>query len=231
MIDSIHPKNASDQMDVMLSGAHGQFGRAIEAVLETENSMRVVARYDRATGFAGQAIGHVIIDVSHHSQTPDVVAFALDYQLPLVIGTTALSEATQAQIIQAGEHIAICQASNFSLGANVLAQLAALAAKHLPEFGVHIKETHHIHKLDAPSGTAKSLQAAIEKVSDQGITHESIREGDVVGTHEVVFSGIDETLTLCHEATDRRVFAHGAVLAAAKLIGRPAGLYALTDLI
>ncbi len=231
MVDSIQRKDTSEPMDVMLSGANGQFGRAIEDVLEATNNMRVVARYDRATGFSGQAIGQVIIDVSHHSQTPGVVAFALDHQLPLVIGTTALSESTQAQIIQAGEHIAICQASNFSVGANVLARLVALAAKHLPEFGVHIKETHHIHKLDSPSGTAKSLQAAIEKVSQHPITHESIREGDVVGTHEVVFSGLDESLTLRHEATDRRVFAHGAVVAAAKLIKRPAGLYAVTDLI
>lgn len=231
MVESEHHTKSPSRIDFMLSGARGQFGCAIESIVATDRAMKVVARFDRDVGFSGQALGHVIVDVSHHSQTPKLVAFALEHQLPLVIGTTALSETTQAQIIQASQSIAICQASNFSLGASVLARLVALAAEHLPQFRVHIKETHHIQKLDSPSGTAKSLQAAIEDVSQQDITHESIREGDVVGTHEVIFSGTNESLSLRHEATDRQVFAHGALLAAAELIHRPAGLYGLTDLI
>ncbi len=228
----IHPsQTTTGQIELMLSGANGQFGQAIERLLIGQGRGRVVAHFDRANEFVGQPLGQVIIDVSHHSQTPRVLEFALEHRLPLVIGTTALSDATNKAIQEASRAIAICQTSNFSVGANLLMHLAALAAKTLPEFGVHIKETHHVKKLDAPSGTAKSLQAAIEAVSEQVITHESIREGEVVGTHEVRFSGVDEVLTLRHEATDRRVFAHGAVLAAQRLIDQPAGLYVLSDLI
>lgn len=231
MAQSINQERGSGKLALMLSGATGQLGRAIEVLVNGQSRHEVVARYDRKYGFAEQRMGEVIIDVSHYDQTPKIVAFAREHQLPLVIGTTALSNATQDAISEASHEIAICQASNFSLGANVLMRLVAMTAEALPGFEIHIKETHHQHKIDAPSGTAKSLEAAIESMGMTGVTHESIREGEVVGTHEVTFSGPDESVRLTHEASDRRVFARGAIAAAERIVDQPPGLYALTDLI
>ena len=231
MVKSTNSEQGLGELALMLSGATGQLGQAICSLVEGKNQHQVVARYDRQSGFSEQPLGDVVIDVSHYAQTPKIVAFAVEHQLPLVIGTTALSDATQVAIEEASHEIAICQASNFSVGANVLMRLVAMTAEALPGFEIHIKETHHRHKIDAPSGTTKSLQAAMEAVGVEGVTHESIREGEVVGTHAVTFSGPDESISLTHEATDRGVFARGALLAAERLVGRPPGLYALTDLI
>jgi 4-hydroxy-tetrahydrodipicolinate reductase len=218
--------------EIMLSGASGQMGQAIEALAERDDALRVVARFDRHSGFADQPLGQVIIDVSHHSQAPQVVAFARRHHLPLVIGTTALSGQTQQDIAAAATEIAICQASNFSIGATVLGRLAQLAAMHLPNAKIHIDDTHHVHKQDAPSGTALTLRDLIASVNNgQDVEISSHREGEVIGTHEVCFSSADEVLTLRHEAKDRRVFAQGAVRAAQRLCGREPGLFSLAELL
>lgn len=219
-------------LDIMLSGARGQMGRAIEALAEHDDALRVVARFDRQSGFADQPLGQVIIDVSHHSQTPQVVAFARRHHLPLVIGTTALSGQTQQDIAAAATEIAICQASNFSIGATMLGRLVQLAAEHWPDAKIHIAETHHVHKQDAPSGTALTLRDLIAGVTDgQDVEISSQREGEVIGTHEVCLSSADEVLTLTHEAKDRRIFAQGAVRAAQRLCGREPGLFSLAELL
>jgi len=206
-------------------------GIAIERLANQDQHTKIVARFDRANGFEGQSMGDVVIDVSHHTQTPRVISFALEHHLPLVIGTTALSLQTADLLREASAKIAICQASNFSVGAQVLAHLAKIGAKYLPEFDVQITETHHIHKLDSPSGTALSLQAALHEVGKESVEIRSIREGEAVGTHEVAFAGLEEQLVLVHEVSDRSVFAKGALLAARRIGRMPPGRYDLADLI
>lgn len=226
-------RDTSPALDIMLSGASGQMGHAIAGLAAEDEQLRVVAHFDWDTGFVNQPIGNVIIDVSHHSQTPKVLAFAREHGLPIVIGTTALSAQTDQQIAEAADHIAICQASNFSLGATLLGQWLQQLAAQMPDAMVHISETHHLHKQDAPSGTALALQAAIEEVSSNrhDITIESHREGQVIGTHEVSFSTAGECVTLRHEARDRRIFAQGAVWAAQRLLTQQCGIWTLAALL
>jgi 4-hydroxy-tetrahydrodipicolinate reductase len=116
------------------------------------------------------------------------------------------------------------------VGVNTLFALARSAAETLgPEFNVEIIETHHQTKKDAPSGTAKTLANILRKVrkANADIPIQSIREGDVVGEHTVIFSGPDERLEMTHRAASRKIFARGALRAARWIIGKPAGLYSM----
>src|SRR5262249_48670013 len=124
-------------------------------------------------------------------------------------------------------------ASNFSVGVNVLFWLTRKAAEHLGDFGVEIVETHHKMKKDAPSGTAKTLAEVLKtarKMQDE-IPIQSIREGEVVGEHSVIFTAPSERLELTHRATSREIFARGALRAARWIIGKPAGLYDMQDVL
>jgi 4-hydroxy-tetrahydrodipicolinate reductase len=171
----------------------------------------------------------------------------------LVIGSTGSSEAEEAAIREAAGRVAIVRSGNFSLGVNILAGLVAQAARRLParDWDIEIFEAHHRRKRDAPSGTALMLGAAAARgrgadLADVrlpprdglgearpagGIGFASIRGGDIVGEHSVVFAGDDEILTLSHSARDRRLFARGAVEAAVWVAGRPPGLYAMSDVL
>ncbi len=223
-------KSSQPPVKVMLSGANGFMGQAVIRLSETMPGVEIIARFNGAGGFQDQPLGDVVLDVSHFSRTPAVVEFARMHQLPLVIGTTALKDEAKEAIAKAARSIAICQASNFSLGALVLARVARLAARHLAHFEVSIEETHHVHKKDAPSGTALMLQSAIQETLGHSAPIASIRHGEVIGTHEINLVGEGETLSLVHKVTDRDVFARGALATAKLMIGQSPGLYELSEL-
>ncbi len=167
----------------------------------------------------------------------------------LMIGTTGLDQATQSRIDQAAAQIPVLVSANTSVALNVLAELVRLAARSLPaDYDIEIFEAHHRHKVDAPSGTALQLGDAAAQGRGQrlerpvaltgaragargagGIGFSVVRGGDVVGEHEVRFLGTGEQLRLSHVATDRAIFARGALAAAGWLVGRPAGRYAMAD--
>ena len=154
----------------------------------------------------------------------------------MVIGTTGLSETDRQVIERASADIPIVFSPNMSVGVNVLFELAETAAQRLsPSFDVHIRETHHVHKKDTPSGTAQRLYDLIAAVRNQWKLKtdvpESIREGEVVGDHTVVFSTPFERLELTHHAESRDVFAVGAVEAAKFLAGQPPGLYDMSHVL
>ncbi|MBE8221023.1 MAG: 4-hydroxy-tetrahydrodipicolinate reductase, partial [Alphaproteobacteria bacterium] len=169
-------------------------------------------------------------------------------QTPLVIGTTGFTAAQEAQINAAAQSLAIVKAGNMSLGINMLARLVEQAAQDLPDsWDIEIFEMHHSDKKDAPSGTALFLgEAAAEgrhielptPIIDRsgGRTKGEIgfsvaRGGSVIGEHEVIFAGAGERLVLAHAAQDRTIFARGALTAASWLLGKPAGLYSLQDVL
>ena len=214
----------------MLSGASGALGQAIERCANGRQGAQIVARYQGEHGFLGQPLGNVIIDVSHHTRTPNVVAFARTHGCALLIGTTALDDATQALIEQAAQDIAVCRAANFSQSAWGLERLATWAAEHLPHFEIAVEETHHVHKKDTPSGTALRLRDTLAACRRSAIPIESFREGAVVGQHEVHFKLGDEHLALTHEITHRDVFAKGALSLAQRLVSRAPGQYAVGEL-
>ena len=220
---------------VLLFGAAGRMGKTIVDVAKNDPHIEIVAQCD-----IGDALGStvrksdVVIDFSHPDAIDGICRAALQDQRPLVIGTTGHSAEQRSAIEQAARSIPVVFASNFSAGVNALFALARNAAETLgPEFNVEIIETHHRMKKDAPSGTAKTLATILRKArnADDEVPIQSIREGDVVGEHTVIFSGPDERLELCHKAGSRAAFARGALNAAQWVMGKPPALYSMQDVL
>ena len=176
----------------------------------------------------------VAIDFSHPDAVSEICRTALDLCKSLVIGTTGHSQEQRRTIEKTAEALPIVFASNFSVGVNVLFWLSRKAAELLgPDFSPEIIETHHKMKKDAPSGTAKTLAEVLKaarKTKDE-ILIQSIREGEVVGKHTVIFTGPCERLEFTHQAASREIFARGALRAAKWIVGRPPGLYSMQDVL
>lgn len=191
----------------------------------------------------------VIVDFSHPSVLTPMLQYALTRHLPVVICTTGYSEEQKQQIKTAAQEIPVFYSGNMSLGINLIIELAKKAAAVFGEgFDIEIIEQHHNQKLDAPSGTALMIADAIAEVKTDAeyvydrhayrkkrdkkeIGIHSIRGGNIVGEHEVIFAGQDEVLTISHSARSKAVFAVGALNAAVYLKGKPAGMYNMSDLL
>lgn len=192
----------------------------------------------------------LLIDFSHAAAADAHIDSARAARVPLFLGTTGLGDATRARAVQAASDIPVLVAANTSVGVALLVDLVRRAAAALgPEYHIEITDVHHRHKLDAPSGTALVLAEAAAQGrgaryadvqaphprgsggprTDREIGIASLRGGDVVGDHEVMFLGPGERLVLKHSATDRSIFARGALRAAAWLATRPPGSYQMAD--
>jgi 4-hydroxy-tetrahydrodipicolinate reductase len=237
----------SELLRVALVGAAGRMGQAISAVAAAENA-EVIAKIE-----VGDEInvrnGDVLIDFSSAAAAEAICAVATKSSTPLVMGTTGHSGQQRSVIEAAAGTIPIVLASNFSVGVNALFALTEQAAKILGEnFDVEIVETHHRMKKDAPSGTAKTLAEILQRVREtkrlrhgrEGMVGErdkleigihSVRGGDVVGDHTVIFAGDGEMVELLHRASSRETFARGALRAARWVIGKPAGLYSMGNVL
>jgi len=182
----------------------------------------------------------VLIDFTLPGNTITNLKNCVAANVAIVIGTTGFSPEQQSQIDEAAKSIPVLQASNMSLGFNLTLALLKQAAKILGSNAkISITETHHIHKLDAPSGTAITMSDAITETLDatednqklQTIKMESIREGEVVGDHQVTFEIADETIEIAHKAGSRQIFANGAVKAALWLGDKDPGHYSMEDVL
>ena len=192
----------------------------------------------------------VALDFSHPRATAANLAACVAVGKPLLIGTSGVGTDVQHELERAARHIALLVAPNTSLGMTLLIELARQCARVLPTlFDIEIIEAHHRHKRDAPSGTALALGNAVAEA--RGVTVDPavllaraaggharregdigfavVRGGDIVGEHTVLFAGPGEEVTLGHRATDRRVFARGALDAAVWLARHPAGRYTMRD--
>ena len=162
------------------------------------------------------------------------ITAALRAGVPVVAGTTGWYDQLPAVTKVANEAgTALLWSPNFSLGVNVLIELARYAGtlmEQLKEFDAHIVETHHAKKMDAPSGTAVAISAAASEGLKRAIPTTSVRTGSVPGTHELIFDGLYEQLSLTHIARDRRVFAEGALAAADWLVGKR-GVFTMRDVL
>ena len=172
----------------------------------------------------------VAIDFSLPEGFDGILALCVERGAALVSGTTGLNDAQRLALDAAAARIPLLWASNFSLGVAVLTELVERAARALPSWDCDIVEAHHTQKQDAPSGTALSLGAAAEQGGAKP-HYASLRAGDIVGEHTVQFAGLGERIELVHRATNRDIFARGALHAAARLIGRSPGSYRLRDLL
>ncbi|MDX1541716.1 MAG: 4-hydroxy-tetrahydrodipicolinate reductase [Geminicoccaceae bacterium] len=195
----------------------------------------------------------VVIEFSTAEATARHAELAAAAGVAHVIGTTAFSDDHDRRVRAAAERVPILRAANMSLGVNLLLGLAEQVARALPAeaFDAEIVEIHHRHKIDAPSGTALALGDAVARgravdlgrVAERGrdgltgarttgaIGFAALRGGDAVGDHTVIFAGAGERIELTHRASDRRIYARGAVRAARWVAGRPAGLYGMNDVL
>ena len=243
----------------VMVGAAGRMGQTITQLASAQPEFQCVGAIDRAadaargitTDLASVLPGaQVMIDFSSPTQTAANLARCAEQGVAALVGTTGLSNDVEAAAAAAAERIPVLIAANTRLGVTLLAELVRAAARALPaEFDIEIFEGHHRHKKDAPSGTALALGRAAAEGRGQALDEAAVaprgagerkigeigfsvlRAGDIVGDHAVYFAGEGERLVLQHQATDRSVFARGALQAARWLVGKPAGRYSMMDVI
>lgn len=231
----------SDQQPIRIAlfAPNGRMGQAIAAAAAENPGFEI-----------DNDNGDVLVDFSAPSALEASLDRALAAGVPILVGTTGLDESADARIAAAAEQIAVLRAANTSLGVALLGELVERAARVLgPEWDIEISEAHHRHKADAPSGTALALGEAAArgrgselraergrdgtglKRREGAVGFASLRGGTVAGDHDVMFLGPDERLILSHRAERRTIFARGALAATGFLVGRPAGLYSMRDVI
>ena len=220
---------------VLLVGAAGRMGRTVVDLVNNDPKIQIVAQCD-----LGEPIDpamkncDVAMDFSHADAITEICRTALHHHKSLVIGTTGHSQEQRRLIEGAAQSLAIVFAPNFSIGVNALFWLTREAAELLDsDFNPEIIETHHKMKKDAPSGTAKTLAKILKTARKMRseVPIQSIREGDVVGEHTVIFGGSGERVELTHRAASREIFARGALRATHWIIGKPPGLYSMQDVL
>jgi len=238
---------------IIITGSKGRMGRALIACAAHQPDLQVVGQIDQGDDLRaviGQ--GDVVVDFSFHTATAAIAALCAAHQKALVIGTTGHSDEGKSQISNFKAQIPIVLSSNFSTGVNTLFWLTRKAAEILgPAFDLEIIEMHHRLKRDAPSGTAKTLGEILAAVRQQqfntiarhgraGIVGErtaeeigvhSLRGGDVVGEHTVIFAGVGERVELTHKASSRDPLANGALRAAQWVLKQKPGLYDMQDVL
>ena len=216
-------------MRVLLIGAAGRMGKSVLDLAQSDREIEIAARCDLGDPIEPAMENcDVAIDFSQAESIDEICRAASQHGKSLVIGTTGHSQQQSKTVEETSQSVPIVLASNFSVGVNVLFWLTQKAAKLLgSDFNPEIVETHHKMKKDAPSGTAKTLAEILKAARNSEIPIQSIREGDVVGEHSVVFSGTDERLELTHRAANRGIFARGALRAAKWVVDKPPRLYSM----
>ena len=235
----------SGPLRLLIHGASGRMGQALLRLAPERGELQVVGAVtgaqppqrvvDGVPHFAARELHgvppfDVAIDFSLPAGFDGILALCLERGAALVSGTTGLEPPQRAALELASERIAVLSAANFSLGVAVLSELVERAAAALPGWDCDIIEAHHVHKQDAPSGTALALGECVLHANATP-RYASLRAGDIVGEHTVQFATLGERIELVHRATNRDIFARGALHAAARLAHRDAGQYRLRDLL
>ncbi len=246
--------------NIIITGCSGKMGASLIASAANRDDLKIVAGIDLfepknadfvyAKSFEELSVdADVIVDFSNPALLDSMLKYAVAHKLPIVICTTGFSEEQKNQIIEASKTIPIFYSGNMSLGINLIIELAKKAASVFgSDFDIEIIEQHHNQKLDAPSGTALMIADAVKTVrTDSEYVYDrhayrkkrehkeigihSVRGGNIVGEHEVIFAGQDEILKISHSARSKAVFAVGALNAAVYLKGKAPGMYDMSDLL
>lgn len=246
-------------MKIILCGACGRMGANVASLAESAGA-EIVCGVDPSpspmpfpvyTSFSEiEERADAVVDFSSAKNVAERLQFCKDAKIGIVLASTGYTEEDEKIIREYAESVPVFKTGNLSLGVNLLQLLVKKAAEVLGDgFDAEIVERHHNRKTDAPSGTALMLAQSVNegfgntkenvygregnvgarKKSEIGI--HAVRGGTIVGEHEVMFAGEDEIVTLSHSARSRKVFASGALKAAGWLIGKPAGLYGMSDLL
>ena len=239
---------------LLITGAHGRMGQTLIEAGNDNLHSEVTSTHDIGQDLESAFENvDVVIDFTAHHFTDDVLKAATLNKTPAVIGTTGHSDEEKARIIEASKTLPIVFAPNFSIGVNTLFWLTRKAVQILgnDRCDIEVVEMHHRHKIDAPSGTARRLLEIINEETDttydEDVTHgrvgnigarpnreigmHTLRGGDVVGDHTVMFAADGERVELTHKASSRMTFASGAVEAAIWLQNQPSGLYDMQDVL
>ena len=246
---------------IILHGSSGRMGKVIREMVKGSPEFTIVAgvdafpdetadfpQYQNITDCSEEA--DVVVDFSNHAAIPSLTAYCRERKLPVVVCTTALTPEHIAGLEEAAKEIPVFRSANMSLGINLLAKAIKAITPALEEdFNVEIIEKHHNQKKDSPSGTAILLADAVNdscetkkdylygrhgvtdecKITDLGI--HAIRGGTIPGEHIVIYAGPDEVIELKHTALSRKIFASGAIKAAAWLPGKEPGMYDMNDML
>jgi 4-hydroxy-tetrahydrodipicolinate reductase len=238
---------------IIIAGAKGKMGEALGRVAEKMPGMTVAGRLE-AGGELGAIIkdGDVVVDFTAPEATVPFAQLCAQHSKAMVIGTTGHTEAERKELRHIAARVPMVWSANFSTGVNTLFWLTGKAAEILgPEYDLEIVEMHHRLKKDAPSGTATTLARILAQVRQQqletalrhgrqGLTGErtaseiglhSVRGGDVVGDHTVIFATNGERLELTHKASSRETFARGALRAAQWVVGKKPGVYDMQEVL
>ena len=247
-------------INVLICGALGRMGKNVLNALNSSNKLIAKCGVDLVEDLSNpdfpiydsiQKINEkidVIIDFSSPKALDAILEFALKNNTPAVLCATGYSDEDINKINEASKNVALFRSGNMSLGVNILLDVVTKVAKALYGFDVEIIEKHHNNKVDAPSGTALMLADAVKQADPnkyytygrEGIVGKrdkneigihALRGGNIVGEHQVIFAGTDETVTISHQATDRAVFAIGAVKAAEYMADKKTGLYNMKDVL
>jgi len=240
-------------MKVAVTGSSGRMGKMlIEAVLATEDCT-LHATLDKGDDVrAGLEGADVLIDFTRPEATLAHLAVCAELGVKAVIGTTGFDEAQKAEIAKFAERTAIVFAPNMSVGVNVVLKLLDLAARAMNEgFDIEIVEAHHRNKVDAPSGTALQMGQVVAGAlgrdlkecavyGREGVTgvrdpstigFATVRGGDIIGDHTVLFAGTGERIEISHKASNRGIYAQGSLRAARFLAGKTTGLFGMNDVL
>lgn len=241
-------------MKLTVTGRNGRMGQNVLAAIQAEATAETHSTHDVGEDLSAALSGtEAVIDFTLPALTDELLEKALSTNTALIIGTTGHSDEQRAAIQEASKTIPIVYASNYSTGVNVLFHLTRKAASILGNdaFDIEVTEMHHKHKVDAPSGTARTLLDILNEETntsyEDDVTHgrvgepgprlpkeigmHTLRGGDVVGDHTVMFAADGERFELTHKASSRMTFASGAVRAALWLKDQPAGLYDMQDVL
>jgi 4-hydroxy-tetrahydrodipicolinate reductase len=239
--------------NIIIVGYKGRMGQTLLNAVASSSELQLVGKVDQGDDIQPAITrADVVIDFSFHEVTADVAELCAQHKKALVIGTTGHTDIERARITKASGRIPLVWASNYSTGVNALFWLTRRAAEILGEsFDLEIIEMHHRLKKDAPSGTAVTLAEILGEVRKQqpknvlrhgreGIVGErtseeigmhSLRGGDVVGDHTVIFAAAGERIELTHKASSRETFANGALRAARWVVGQKPGIYSMQDVL
>jgi 4-hydroxy-tetrahydrodipicolinate reductase len=230
---------------ILINGGKGRMGHAVAATAK-DLGLEISGSVDVGDDIAGAvAKCDAVVDFSSHTATRTLLEAAVAKQKPVVLGTTGHSAEEKQQLLRIAERIPCVWAGNFSVGVNLLFALTRRAAAVLgPDYDAEVIEMHHRFKKDAPSGTAarlleiileeRKLEATALRHGREGITGartfsevgvHSLRGGDVVGDHTAIFAALGERLELTHKASDRGIFARGALRAAQWVVTQKPGVY------
>ena len=239
-------------LKLLLNGARGRMGIAIAAIAENNNAEIVSACDVGDDPHAKIDTCEAIIEFSFHEVTLSIAELAVERNIPLVIGTTGHTAEEKTAILRTVEgKIPVVWAGNYSVGVNTLNYLTRKASSILGEYyEPEVMEMHHHDKKDAPSGTAERLIEILKDsytLNEEQVVHgregivgerprgeigvHALRGGDIVGEHTVYSCGNGERIELTHRATDRKIFAQGAIRAAQWAVGKVPGVYNMEDVL